>query len=189
LGTSAPPVVAILYDTFNYTITDTIIDVLANDYDSLHEPLSVASVINFDSTGILGNLVLDSIGEVIFMHAPLSCGTESYQYIVCNYSLCDTGIAIIYVNCPANFFTPQGFSPNGDGINDFLVFPELGYFPNSSLRVFNRYGTVVYQSTDYQNNWDGTDSDTNKPLPDGTYFYVLQVSDGRNFNNYVIINR
>jgi gliding motility-associated-like protein len=186
LGTDSPPVAPVYQYAFADTLTDTVLNVLVNDYGPSGEPLTIAAVINPDSG--LGYLVIDSPG-VKFIHTPQSCGSDTYQVVVCNYSLCDTDIVITNVSCPGNFFLPQGFSPNGDGINDFLVFPQLSYFPNSTLTVFNRYGTVVYLSSDYQNNWNGTDVDTNRPLPDGTYFYTLQVSDGRNFNNYCVINR
>lgn len=63
------------------------------------------------------------------------------------------------------------FTPNGDGINDFLEFDLLETFNGNALKVFNRWGKVVYENNNYQNDWDGDD------LKDGTYFYVLDVSD------------
>lgn len=67
---------------------------------------------------------------------------------------------------PVNIFTP-----NGDGINDFLKFDLLEVFIGSKLTVFNRWGKELYQSSNYQNNWDGGD------LKDGTYFYILDIDD------------
>ncbi|TXB64312.1 T9SS type B sorting domain-containing protein [Vicingus serpentipes] len=62
-------------------------------------------------------------------------------------------------------------TPNGDGFNDFLVFPNLNYYPESSLVIFNRWGNKIYETDNYKNDWDGSDQS------DGTYFYVL-VPDG-----------
>jgi gliding motility-associated-like protein len=84
---------------------------------------------------------------------------------------------------------PQSFSPNGDGKNDKLIFTNLEYFAPASLKAFNRYGTLVYENTDYHNDWEGTMLDSNEALPDGTYSYILQLADKRSFNNYVTILR
>ncbi|HWB64935.1 MAG TPA: gliding motility-associated C-terminal domain-containing protein, partial [Chitinophagales bacterium] len=134
-------------------------------------------------------LSVDSAGKVVFAHSVNQCGTDVYEYVVCNYGECDTAIIRITVNCPDNIFLPQGFSPNGDGKNDLLVFPGLLYFSPALLKVFNRYGTIVYESDDYQNDWDGTGMDTHNPLPDGAYYYVLQPNNGKTYNNYLVINR
>jgi len=61
-------------------------------------------------------------------------------------------------------------TPNGDGVNDYLRFTRLEYFPNSELTIFNRWGAVVYSSSDYRNNWNGDD------LSDGVYYYILKIS-------------
>lgn len=64
-------------------------------------------------------------------------------------------------------------TPNGDGVNDFFVIPELAFYPEHKLSIFNRWGDVVYESRDYQGEWNGTYN--GKELPAGTYLYVLVV--------------
>jgi gliding motility-associated-like protein len=64
-------------------------------------------------------------------------------------------------------------TPNGDGYNDVLEFPNLTKFDNYSLTIFNRHGMTVYQSLRYQNDWNGVRN--GEPLPEGVYFYVLRV--------------
>ncbi|MBX2927119.1 MAG: gliding motility-associated C-terminal domain-containing protein [Saprospiraceae bacterium] len=64
-------------------------------------------------------------------------------------------------------------TPNGDGFNDVLEFPNITKFDAYKLTVFNRHGAVVYESVNYQNDWDGTRN--GKPLPDGVYFYILRI--------------
>ncbi len=56
-----------------------------------------------------------------------------------------------------------------------FVIPCAAVFEGSELVIFNRYGTPVYQSNNYQNNWDGTYD--GEPLPVGTYFYQLSLND------------
>ncbi|WP_080057824.1 SdrD B-like domain-containing protein [Spirosoma aerolatum] len=92
-------------------------------------------------------------------------------------------------------FIPQGFSPNGDGINDRFVIRGANGL-TVSLEVYNRWGNLVYKNEDYQNDWDGkpntgivlSSADSNG-VPDGTYYYVVNLSDGRKFVRYMTINR
>lgn len=101
---------------------------------------------------------------------------------------CDTTYTREMVVCPVNLFIPNVITPNGDGYNDYFMikddpsaaangsdksepsdYLELGrYYERTELVIFNRWGRTVYQSNNYQNDWDGGN------LPDGTYFYVLK---------------
>ena len=65
---------------------------------------------------------------------------------------------------------PNVFAPNGDGYNDFFVIDHIESRSNT-LNIYNRWGNVVYETRNYRNQWNGRD------LPDGTYYYVLQVTD------------
>ena len=70
---------------------------------------------------------------------------------------------------------PEGFSPNGDGENDLLVFPGLREnHPNSEIYIYTRSGQLVYQNLNYQNNWDGRMAN-HELVPTGTYYYVLKI--------------
>tara|TARA_B100000508_G_scaffold118450_1_gene98519 strand:- start:29009 stop:33682 length:4674 start_codon:yes stop_codon:yes gene_type:complete len=84
---------------------------------------------------------------------------------------------------------PTGFTPNGDGINDLLVITALSNYTTVKLNVFNRYGNLVYESDQYNNDWDGTNSKNGMELPDGTYFYTLELDGGEILNGYIHINR
>ncbi|QKZ15867.1 DUF11 domain-containing protein [Spirosoma sp. KUDC1026] len=95
---------------------------------------------------------------------------------------------------PSSLFIPEGFSPNGDGINDVFVIRGAAGL-TISLEVFNRWGHMIYKNEDYQNDWDGKPNtgivvggDANG-VPSGTYYYVIKLSDGRRFVHYMIINR
>jgi len=73
----------------------------------------------------------------------------------------------------------EGFSPNGDGVNDVLVFKELENYPNSSLYVYTRAGQLIYESANYQNDWDGhsmrSTIEKKELIPAGTYYYILKL--------------
>ena len=70
---------------------------------------------------------------------------------------------------------PNIFTPNGDGKNDTFEIFGIEGFRGSSLTVFDRWGTVVFEDTDYKNNWDGGDN------KDGVYYYIFTRSDGEIF--------
>ncbi|WP_038005226.1 gliding motility-associated C-terminal domain-containing protein [Tenacibaculum sp. 47A_GOM-205m] len=90
-------------------------------------------------------------------------------------------------------------SPNGDNLNDYLVFDEVNEYAHNKLVIYNRWGVIVYQTEDYKNNWDGTSngrSTINKEdkLPSATYFYYLELGDQPNTyqklkKGWVYINR
>ena len=72
---------------------------------------------------------------------------------------------------------PEGFSPNGDGVNDLFRVPCLPGFDGGRLEVLNRWGTRVFAADDYRAEWGGR-SDAAADLPDGTYFYVVSPAAG-----------
>ena len=71
---------------------------------------------------------------------------------------------------------PSAFTPNGDGLNDYL-YPLNGYkAKNLEFKVFNRWGQMVFETTDWTIKWDGT-VNGQKQNP-GTYVWELQYTDG-----------
>jgi gliding motility-associated-like protein len=90
-------------------------------------------------------------------------------------------------------FIPEGFSPNFDNINDRFVIKKPAN-KVAVLRIYNRWGDLVFESLNYQNEFDGfantgyrTDD---KRLPEGTYYYRLDVEGFENpFTGYLTLWR
>ena len=86
---------------------------------------------------------------------------------------------------------PEIISPNGDGKNDFLVISKIELFPDNTLSIFNRWGSLVYQKKAYKNDWGGkanvSSTIGNGLLPAGTYFIVLDFGDSvsKTYNGYI----
>ena len=85
-------------------------------------------------------------------------------------------------------------SPNGDGKNDYWEIVGIENFSGNHLKVFNRWGNVVYSTKDYDNSWDGTSNQPvygNAVLPVGTYFYVLDLNavNHENRKGYIELKR
>ena len=92
-------------------------------------------------------------------------------------------------NCLITTFVPEGFTPNGDGQNDFFVIPEAELYPNNKLTVYNRWGGVIFEASGYDNTWNGTNED-GQELQDGTYFYTLDLGLGQEaLTGFVYISR
>jgi len=77
----------------------------------------------------------------------------------------------------------QGFSPNGDGFNDLWVIDGITAYPQNKVQVFNRWGTLVYEASPYENNWDAVPNrgrifDSSGKLPAGTYYYLITLEPG-----------
>lgn len=84
---------------------------------------------------------------------------------------------------------PRGISPNGDGKNDFLIIPGILRFEPNHLMIYNRWGTLVYETNNYQNKWAGTDN-KGVELPDGVYYYLIDFFGKRpEISTYVYVNR
>jgi uncharacterized repeat protein (TIGR01451 family)/gliding motility-associated-like protein len=83
---------------------------------------------------------------------------------------------------PYDFFIPEGFSPNGDLVNDLFIIRGIMGFPGNVFTVFNRWGNNVFMASPYENTWDGSSSSDftigGDPLPVGVYFYTLDLGDG-----------
>ncbi|SDQ21560.1 T9SS type B sorting domain-containing protein [Flagellimonas zhangzhouensis] len=95
-----------------------------------------------------------------------------------------------FVN-PTCLLVYNEFSPNGDGVNDTFRIDCLSRYPNNTLEVFNRWGTMVHHAKNYKNDWDGTaDGQKGDGLPAGTYYYVLDLGDGSEpQTDWLYINR
>ncbi|MBT0606693.1 Ig-like domain-containing protein [Aequorivita echinoideorum] len=84
---------------------------------------------------------------------------------------------------PVCLFVFNEFSPNSDGINDTFTITCIENWPNNNLKVFNRYGSLVYEKNRYDNSWEGRANVSNasrkdEVLPSDTYYYVLDMGDG-----------
>lgn len=81
-------------------------------------------------------------------------------------------------NCP-NYELPNAFTPNGDGANDlYTPFPGWRFVASVDMQIFNRWGNLVFQTTDPNVNWRGT-NEAGEELSEGTYFFVCKVYESR----------
>ena len=79
------------------------------------------------------------------------------------------------------FFLPDAFTPNGDGLNDRFGLKEHGFIRQYKISIYNRWGEVVYQSTDPAARWNG--GFKNSAAPQDAYVWMADYTDwmGRKF--------
>lgn len=150
--------------------------------------------------------ITSTANEPVFTYVDV--GDYSAELKVYNPQGCDTSYFKSIRVDPVKLKIPNVFTPNNDGTNDYFIIsldkgsdtpnnnpgdkrghrdsaleyekyePLSSYYERADLTVFNRWGRVVYQSSNYQNDWDGGD------LSDGTYFYVLKCHGLKNDATY-----
>ncbi|MFT6971743.1 MAG: gliding motility-associated-like protein, partial [Roseivirga sp.] len=74
---------------------------------------------------------------------------------------------------------PNAFSPNGDGINDLFIVGQ-GSFLQFSMTIFNRWGALIFQTSDPAVGWNGTFNGA--PVSSGGYIYQIRFTDINNSN-------
>ena len=90
-----------------------------------------------------------------------------------NYDVANTQQTFIIY--PVDVIIPNTFTPNNDGINDKWALNGLETDGTVIMKIFNRYGTLVFQSKGYYTPWDGNFN--GKPLPSATYFYIISLKN------------
>ncbi|MBC8152769.1 MAG: gliding motility-associated C-terminal domain-containing protein [Bacteroidetes bacterium] len=97
--------------------------------------------------------------------------TTVYRLTVSRGGLCPVSTDVRIEVIP-NLFVPTAFTPNGDGQNDTWTFTGIGEFPQCSVRVFNRWGEVVFDAAAYQQPWDGRYQ--GRPVGPGAYQFIVR---------------
>lgn len=112
-------------------------------------------------------------------------GTYLVRLVLSNEGSCtDTfELEVCVVPEESGFHVPNAFSPNGDQVNDIFLPKGIGVL-TYSLRVFDRWGKLVFESNDPSIGWDGNYKGAN--APEGVYVYVIRgtINSNSAANNY-----
>ena len=153
-----------------------VLDVLGNDIFRALDTIYKTSEPNFGEAFINPDATLTYIAQTGYCNDDLP---DTFTYSICEGTVCDTATVAITIECfvNRNLTIYTGISPNGDDINDSFLIEGIENYPNNSVSVFNRWGNMVFHQNGYKNEWKAT-WDERKELPDGTYFYILDLGDG-----------
>lgn len=170
-------------------------DALEEAYDIDNTTLTVSSE---PVNGPLnGTIVIHEDGTYTYTPDPGYAGTDEIELQICDSgdplpSLCTTILVVIEIEVVSGeeVIIPEGFSPNGDGVNDFFVI-QNHTGERLSFQVFNRWGNLVYKNDNYQNEWSGQANvgvTIGNGLPDGTYYYIVE-SESHKEVRFITIHR
>ncbi|MEC4004538.1 gliding motility-associated C-terminal domain-containing protein [Flavobacterium sp. SUN052] len=96
-----------------------------------------------------------------------------YSVNVTNSDGCSVSQSINIANTQCTI--PKGISPNGDGLND--SFDLSGFIGIRNVKIFNRYGVLVFEQENYVNEWHGQQKHRDALLPGGTYYYLVDFEN------------
>jgi gliding motility-associated-like protein len=175
-----------------YKDTPITLDVLANDII----PFGLDTAVTVPAVIDNATAVVNTDNTVTVTPNAGYTGNINFDYIVCvttgPFSYCDTAsVCVTVIDTNRYCFLPNGFSPNGDGVNDNYVIPCQDENPEATLRVFNRWGVEVWRSEGpYKNDWNGNNMQGVK-CPDGTYFAIYELNNGtgKRQEQFVVIHR
>jgi len=167
------------------TITDTDSPTLPtgeNEFCRSDNPTLQDLLNNFNGSGIRIYSSLTG-GTAIASTTALQDGVEYFATATNATSGCESSERKA-IRVEVNFCgIPEGFSPNGDNINDKFVIPEIAInYPNFNIEVYNRWGNMVFKGNASTPDWDGFSNQSGTlgdgVLPVGVYFYILNYNDG-----------
>jgi gliding motility-associated-like protein len=103
----------------------------------------------------------------------LNPGVYSVEVMDENFCKVDT---VFHISAMTADCIPNVFTPNNDGTNDVWSLEDAFFFSDSEVRVYGRYGKLLFKSVGYVTPWDGTNQSGN-PVEDGAYFYVIDLGN------------
>ncbi len=158
-------------------------NVLDNDFDIDGDALLAASVPVV--MPLNGTVLLGPDGAFSYQSDRTFRGLDSLVYSVCDSNIppaCSEGTLIITVgDLPLRPY--EGFTPNGDGSNDYWRIEGIDFYVNNKVRVFDRFNNLVFEMFGYNNEdkiWKGEANRgiSTGGLPEATYFYNIDLGDG-----------
>ncbi len=137
------------------------------------------SALDFLSAPTAGQFAYNPVtGELTFSPEDSQCGLVTFKYLLTDI-LGNQSEALVSVTIICDkILIYNGISPNGDSLNDEWRMPGIDQYTNNEVRVYNRWGQLVFERQGYTNanGWDGRWN--GRDLPDGTYFYLIDLKDG-----------
>ncbi|MBC8005862.1 MAG: tandem-95 repeat protein, partial [Verrucomicrobia bacterium] len=118
-------------------------------------------------------------------------GSDSFKYKLCDADG-DCSQAKVSIRIEDILLPNQILTPNGDDVNDTFIIVGIDLYPQNKLTMYNRWGNIVYQKNNYQNEWEGNSNVSkigSKSLPVGTYYYLVDYGKNRHKTGFVYLDR
>lgn len=145
---------------------------------------------NFRISYYWSNSSLCPAGNTCSTVSNLAAGTYSVL-VVCEYTASGSAVPMDTVKLtdlvvsgssePCQITVYNGFSPDGDGVNEVFYIENIAQFPGNTVEVYNRWGQKLAGIKDYDNEnnvWRGTVGASTQVAPAATYFYIIDLGNG-----------
>jgi len=118
---------------------------------------------------------INDANTITFEHEPLFGSSSCYAVTALDSLGNESELSekVCIDNCPS-FELPNTFTPNNDGANDLFVPIRNRFINNIRFKVYNRWGNLMFETSDPQINWDGNNS-SGKPVDEGVYYYTCDI--------------
>ncbi len=140
-------------------------------------PMSIVQTVtvSLDTT-----LSFTSLGSVAGCYGVTALDTGAVNQSVMSNIICVD-------NCPL-YELPNVFSPNGDNVNDFFNALPYRYIKSVDMKIYDRWGVLLFQTTDPHIHWDGKAIQSGQLCSDGVYYYICQVNAEKlnGINSYML---
>ncbi|MBI4647986.1 MAG: gliding motility-associated C-terminal domain-containing protein [Bacteroidia bacterium] len=129
------------------------------------QPVVIDTVINIETTS--------------YTHYPLLTIAGCYQVTAIDSFGNESPANSVCIDVCSYYELPNVFTPNGDGMNDIFKPGEYYFVEKIDMKIFNRWGQLVFMTDNPDINWDGKHIDTHKFVPNGIYYYICDVYEYR----------
>lgn len=184
-STSTSSITVTIYDSPTPVLADASMDYCINDGPTITD---LTDNLNYNSAQYNVVWYDDATGGSAISSGSSLTNTTYYAALVDTTTGCESSVRLAVtpdVTACGKLRFPDGFSPNGDGVNDTFDVDNLAIlYPNFEMEIFNRNGNVVYKGNANSPRFDGTSNQSRViskgDLPVGVYFYIFKFNDGVN---------
>ena len=173
----------------NSAVSETHTDSVLNGSTLDGQPISPSDVtMEIKSSGGLNGVDINADGQIIIPKGAPS-GTYTIEYKVKSnaYGVEKIGKVTVTITNDADLEFYNAISTDEGSQNNGFIIKNIDLYPNNNLKIFNRYGVLVYEKDGYTNTDPFKGISTGRAtvnkdgkLPQGTYYYVLEYTDGQN---------
>ena len=169
-------------------------DIMATEID----PIDKTATVNWQEPTAMDNCAMSNFSSTHSPGMKFNQGNTLVTYTATdqsgNVQTCSFTVVVQSPGDPpkAQLTVFKAFSPNGDGINDLWSIDGIDQYPENTVTIFDRWGSIIFQANGYNNEqvvWDGTGNSNrisaSSVVPAGTYFYTIIIHGMESINGYV----